>query len=163
MSRPRDPMLKEFRVIAEKGPGSVEDVCDLFTDDCILEDTASPEPVLGRAGLRAYCTEWFNAIPDLRITPLEIFEDGLVAVMYLRLAGTQKRPWLGVEPAGRRISYRALAVYRCNEQCTKVHYETLSYDVATIVAQLRGEREPEPETAQTAAAMLVAGGLPPAA
>lgn len=145
MARPRDPMLEEFRVVAEKGPDSVADVCDLFTDDCILEDTSSPEPARGRAALRDYCEEFFNALPDLKIEPLEIFEEGRNAVMYLRLSGTHRGRWMGVEPTGRRISYRAVAIYRCNEDCSKVHYETFSYDSATILAQLCGERNAEPE------------------
>lgn len=150
MARPRDPMLKEFAVVAEKGPDSVEDVCALFTEDCILEDTSSPEPSRGRGELRDYCIEFFNALPDLKIEPIEIFDTGLTSVMYLRLSGTHRGPWMGVEPTGRRISYRAVAIYRCNEDCSMVEYETFSYDSATILAQLKGERESEDETIQAA-------------
>ncbi len=145
MPRPRDPMLQEFRVIAEKGPGSIPDVCNLFTEDCILEDTACAEVARGRGALAEYCEVFFNALPDLHVEPIEIFEEGLVAVMYLRIRGTHRATWMGVEPTGRRISYRGIAIYRCNPECTMVEYETFSYDAATIVAQLRGEQEPEPQ------------------
>ncbi|MEZ5078824.1 MAG: ester cyclase [Solirubrobacterales bacterium] len=152
MPRPRDPMLNEFAVIKEKGPDSVEDVCALFTEDCVLEDTSSAEVTHGRDGLREYCIEFFNALPDLTIEPIEIFDTGLISVMYLRIKGTHRAPWMGVEPTGRRISYRAVAIYRCNEECTMVEYETFAYDAATIIAQLKGEREPEPEDASNALA-----------
>ena len=56
-------MLREFRVIDEKGPAAVEDICDLFTDDCVLEDTGSKAFVRGRDGLHAYCTELLRVFP----------------------------------------------------------------------------------------------------
>lgn len=148
MPRPRDPMLKEFQVIAEKGPAGVDDVCALFTDDCVFEDSTGVEIASGQDDLRAFCLEWFTAIPDLQIEPIEIFEDGLTAIMYLRLRGTHTGgPWMGVEPKGNRLSYRAIAIYRCNDECTKVRYETLAFDAATIVAQLNGDQAAEPDAA----------------
>lgn len=150
MARPRDPMIEEFRVIKEKGPASIPDVCQLFTENCVLEDTASPEPAIGRDELADYCEIFFNALPDLDIEPIEIFEDGLTAVMFLRLRGTHRGPWMGVEPTGRRISYRAVAIYRANPECTMIDYETFSYDSAAILAQLKGETPAEPEDLLTA-------------
>jgi steroid delta-isomerase-like uncharacterized protein len=139
MASPKDPMLREFRVIDEKGPGAVEDICDLFTDDCILEDTSSREVVRNREGLREYCTELLRIFPDFHVEPAEIYEDGKTAVMVLNLSGTHSAEFLGEPASGKRIEWRAVAVYRCNDELTKVHYETFAYDTGIILRQIRGE------------------------
>ena len=139
MASPKDPMLKEFRVIDEKGPDAVEDICNLFTDDCILEDTSSRTFVRGREGLREYCTELLTIFPDFHVEPEEIYEDGKTAVMVLNLSGTHSAEFLGHAASGKRIEWRAVAVYRCNDDCTKVHYETFAYDTGIIVRQIAGE------------------------
>ena len=139
MASPKDPMLREFAVIDEKGPDAVEDICDLFTDDCVLEDTSSKTFVQGREGLREYCTELLTIFPDFHVSPEEIYEDGKTAVMVLNLSGTHSAEFLGHPASGRRIEWRAVAVYRCNDDCTRVHYETFAYDTGIIVRQITGE------------------------
>jgi steroid delta-isomerase-like uncharacterized protein len=139
MAQPRDPMLKEFRVIDEKGPDAVADICDLFTDDCILEDTSSREYVRGREGLREYCEDLLRIFPDFHVEPQEIYEDGKTAVMVLNLSGTHSADFLGFPPSGKKIEWRAVAVYRCNDELTKVHYETFAYDTGIITRQIEGE------------------------
>ena len=146
MASARDPMLREFQLFAENPASEViDDVCALFTEDAVFEDTTGTAVAAGQRELRAFASEWFVAMPDLRVEPIEIFEAGLTAVMYLRLSGTHTGgPWMGVEPQGNRVSYRAVAIYRCNPECTQVCYETLAFDSALVIAQLRGEQEPEP-------------------
>jgi steroid delta-isomerase-like uncharacterized protein len=146
MSRPRDPMLREFQILEEIEIRGAEDaarvaemICDLFTDDCILEDTTSTEVTRGRDGLRAYCIELLTALPDFRVVPTEIWEDGQTAVMALDVSGTHSGPMYGHEASGRRITWSAVAVYRCNEEMTKVHHETWAYDSGTIIRQIKGE------------------------
>ena len=139
MASSKDPMLKEFRVIDQKGFDAVEDICDLFTDDCILEDTSSKTFVRGREGLRAYCKELLTIFPDFHVDPEEIYEDGRTAVMVLKLSGTHSADFLGHPASGKKIEWRAVAVYRCNDDCTKVHYETFAYDTGIIVRQITGE------------------------
>jgi steroid delta-isomerase-like uncharacterized protein len=139
MARPSEPMLKEFQVIDEKGPGAVDDICDLFTGDCVLEDTSSREFVRGREGLREYCRELLTVFPDFHVEPQEIYEDGKTAVMVLNLSGTHSAEFLGEPASGKKVEWRAVAVYRCNDDCTKVAYETFAYDTGIILRQIRGE------------------------
>ena len=61
MARPSDPMLEEFRLLSEADlsrPGELDRladaICDLFTDDCLLEDTSTTDVVRGRAELHEY-------------------------------------------------------------------------------------------------------------
>jgi len=63
MRQPSDPMLEEFRLIAEADldrPGALDQladaICDLFTDDCLLEDTSTTDVVRGRAALHEYAS-----------------------------------------------------------------------------------------------------------
>ena len=53
MARPSDPMLEEFRLLSEADlsrPGELDRladaICDLFTDDCLLEDTSTTDVVV---------------------------------------------------------------------------------------------------------------------
>jgi hypothetical protein len=50
VNRPSAPVLEEFRLIGEADlsrPGELDRladaICDLFTDDCLLEDTSTTE------------------------------------------------------------------------------------------------------------------------
>ena len=61
MHSPRDPMLKEFQLINESPTKTKEDlnaladkICELFTDDCILEDTSTTHVVHGLDELHSY-------------------------------------------------------------------------------------------------------------
>jgi steroid delta-isomerase-like uncharacterized protein len=148
MPRPRDPMLAEFKLFEDNDIQShadivrvAEGVCDLFTDDCILDDTTSPEVTRGRAALREYMIELLGGLPDFRVVPTEIWEDGDTAIMSLELTGTHRGPFFGYEATGRPVAWSAVAVYRCNEERTKVHHETWAYDSGVIVRQLSAERQ----------------------
>ena len=59
--------------------------------------------------------------------------------MVLDLSGTHSAEFLGEPASGRKIEWRAVAVYRCNDELTKVHHETFAYDTGIILRQIRGE------------------------
>jgi predicted ester cyclase len=141
-------MLKEFQLFDDNEIQGTDDiirvsegVCDLFTDDCILDDTTSPVVTRGREALRAYMIELLTGLPDFRVVPTEIFEDGNTAIMSLEITGTHRGPFFGHEATGRRIAWSAVAVYRCNAELTKVHHETWAYDSGVIIRQITGQEE----------------------
>lgn len=137
-------MLEEFRLIGEANIHSeadldtlAEKICGLFTEDCILEDTSTTEVVSGRAELHQYCKDLFGPYSDVRIEPKEIIDSGNNSVMVLEISGTHTGELYGIPATGRRVAYPAVAIYRCNEDNTKVHRETLSYDTGFIISQVR--------------------------
>lgn len=143
INAPSAPMLEEFRIIAAADP-SVEgwldrlsdDICDLFTEDCILEDASTDAVVHGRDELWEFCHGFFGGLSDIRIEPKEIIDTDHVSTMILEISGDHTGELMGVAATGRRISYPAIAVYRCNSDNTRVRHETLAYDTGWIRSQL---------------------------
>lgn len=140
---PSAPMLEEFRLIGEADVKTESDldvladkICDLFTDDCILEDTSTTEVVSGRAELHQYCKDLFGPYSDVRIEAKEINDMANVSVMVLEISGTHTGELYGIAPTGRRVAFPAVAIYRCNEDNTKVRRETLAYDTGFILGQI---------------------------
>ena len=145
MARPSDPMLEEFRLLSEADlsrPGELDRladaICDLFTDDCLLEDTSTTDVVRGRAELHEYCKALFGPFSDVRIVPQEIMDFGTTSVMVLRISGRHTGDLYGHAATGREVWFPAVAVYRCNDDCTKVRHETLAYDTGFIIGQIDG-------------------------
>lgn len=141
---PSAPMLEEFRIIGAADPSQPgwldtlsDQICDLFTPDCLLEDTSTAEVVRGRQELWDYCHGLFGGFSNLRIDAKEIIDAGNVSTMVLEISGDHTGEVFGYAPTGRRVSYPAVAVYRCNDDNTLVRHETLAYDTGWIIAQLR--------------------------
>jgi hypothetical protein len=152
MARPSDPMLEEFRLIAEADlgrPGELDRladaICDLFTDDCLLEDTSTTDVVRGRAELHDYCKSLFGPFSDVRIVPQEIFDFDTTSVMVLRISGKHTGDLYGHAATGRDVWFPAVAIYRCTDDCTKVRHETLAYDTGFIIAQIDDSKAPTVE------------------
>lgn len=141
---PSAPMLEEFRLINEAAIKSADDlneladkICQLFTEDCLLEDTSTTEVVKGRGELHQYCQELFGPYSNVRIEPKEIIDMGNNSVMVLEISGDHTGELYGVPGTGRRVAFPAVAVYRCNDDNTMVRHETLAYDSGFIIAQVR--------------------------
>jgi len=143
VAQPSDPMLEEFRLIAEADlatPGALDTladaICDLFTDDCLLEDTSTTDVVRGRGELHEYCKALFGPFSDVRIVPQEIINHDTTSAMVLHISGRHTGDLYGHPATGREVWFPAVAIYRCTEDCTKVRHETLAYDTGFIVSQI---------------------------
>lgn len=145
MANPSDPMLEEFRLINSAKldePDALDRladaICELFTADCLLEDTSTTEVVRGREELHEYCKALFGPFTDVRIEPCEIIDHGTTSVMVLRISGRHIGELYGIAPTGRDVWFPAVAIYRCNDDCTMVRHETLAYDTGFIREQIAG-------------------------
>lgn len=141
---PSAPMLEEFRLINEAAIKNADDldlladkICELFTEDCILEDTSTTDVVRGRTELHSYCQGLFGPYSNVRIEPKEIIDIGNDSVMVLEISGDHTGELYGVPATGRRVAFPAVAIYRCNAENTMVRHETLAYDTGFIIAQIQ--------------------------
>ena len=132
---PSAPMLEEFRLINEAAIKNADDlndladkICELFTEDCLLEDTSTTDVVRGRAQLHTYCQELFGPYSNVRIEPKEIIDMDNNSVMVLEISGDHTGDLYDIPATGRRIAFPAVAIYRCNDDNTKVRHETLTYE-----------------------------------
>jgi hypothetical protein len=147
MPNPSDPMLEEFRILAETDIRSPEDldevadkICALFTEDCTLEDLSSADIVRGRVELHPYCKELFGPYSNVRIEPTEIIDTGTTSIMRLVISGDHTGDLYGFAPTGIRVSFPAIAIYKCNDEMTMVAHETLAYDTGFIIEQVKAAR-----------------------
>lgn len=145
MQPPSAPMLEEFRLIGESVLNTEADldaladkICQLFTEDCLLEDTSTTEVVRGRKELHQYCKDLFGPYSNVRIEPQEIIDMGNNSVMVIEISGDHTGDLYGVAATGRRVAFPAVAVYRCNDDNSMVRHETLAYDTGFILAQIQG-------------------------
>jgi steroid delta-isomerase-like uncharacterized protein len=92
----------------------LELIDDWVTDDFVGHYSASPEPVRGRAGFRAFVEEALDALPDLRMTIEDTIVQGEKVVSRVRMTGTHTGPMRGFAPTGRKIDvwYIAIEHYR---------------------------------------------------
>ncbi|RYE38699.1 MAG: hypothetical protein EOP24_46310 [Hyphomicrobiales bacterium] len=145
MNKPSAPMLYEFELISGariENEGDLDiladKICDLFTDDVRLEDTSTTDVVTGRAELHEYCKALFGPYSDVRIEAKEVIDADHVSTMLIEISGTHTGELYGYAPSGKRVSFPAVAIYRTNEDNTKVRHETLSYDTNFIINQITG-------------------------
>lgn len=145
MNKPSDPMLEEFRLVRESNIASERDldelasrISELFTEDCLLDDTMSDDIVRGRAQLDDYSKSLFGPLSNVTIHPEEIIDAGNTSTMVLVISGEHTAEWFGVPATGKRVRFKAIAIYRCNDDNTMVKHETLSYDTGYVIRQLKG-------------------------
>lgn len=145
MNKPSAPMLHEFELINDSKIQTEEDldvlatkICQLFTDDVLLEDLSTTEVTRGQAQLHDYCKALFGPYSNVRIEAKEVIDAENVSTMVIEISGDHTGELYGYPATGRRVSFPATAVYRTNEDNTKVRHETLAYDTGFIVAQIAG-------------------------
>lgn len=146
MNKPSAPMLYEFELINGAKDDSEEElslladkICELFTDDVVLEDTSTDDRVNGQKDLHQYIMELFGPYSSLRIEPIEVIDstENKVSTMLIEISGDHTGELYGIPATGRRVKFPAVAIYRCNDECTKVRHETLAYDTNYIINQIK--------------------------
>lgn len=79
-----------------------------YTEDCYGLDVAIAKPQIGRQGVRRMFEAYYQAFPDLEITPDDIIvADGRVALFWTARA-THLGPILNIPASGRRVTARGV-------------------------------------------------------
>ncbi|KMO69456.1 ester cyclase [Mycolicibacterium obuense] len=146
MNKPSTPMLYEFELINDAKAQSdaelselADKICELFTEDVVLEDTSTDDRVKGSQQLHAYVMGLFGPYSNVRIEPTEVIDsaENKVSTMLIEISGDHTGDLYGYPATGRRVKFPAVAIYRCNDDCTKVRHETLAYDTGYIIEQIK--------------------------
>ncbi len=139
------PMLYEFELITESKIQTEEDldvlatgICELFTDDVLLEDLSTDEVTRGQDQLHDFCKQLFGPYSNVRIEAKEVIDSPNVSTMVIEISGDHTGELYGYPATGRRVSFPAVAIYRTNDDNTKVRHETLAYDTNVIIDQIKG-------------------------
>lgn len=56
--------------------------------------------------------QFFNAFPDSHTTLLDLFGEGEKVVAYLFMTATNKGPFAGQPPTGRKVEFHSIRIYR---------------------------------------------------
>ena len=85
---------------------------EVFTPDCVIQITGSPEPIRGTAGFKQMLEGLLAAFPDLHFTIEDQFVAGDKAATRWRAKGTNTGPLGEIQPTGRRIEVEGLILDR---------------------------------------------------
>lgn len=82
-----------------------------FADDLVAPDYVDPE-LGGREGLKQLMNMFFKAFPDFHETIEDIIAEGDQVWVRLTYTGTHTGEYLGFAPTGKKITSRAIDMYR---------------------------------------------------
>jgi steroid delta-isomerase-like uncharacterized protein len=119
--------------------GSVELLAELVASDYAIHSNLDTE-VFGPDGLRAAITEQRTAFPDLETTIEDIVAEGDRVAVRAVDRGTFERPFMGMEPTGRRFAITWIDIFRIEDG--KLAEAWLELDVAEFQRQLAGSDQP---------------------
>ncbi|TLZ80018.1 MAG: ester cyclase [Methanobacteriota archaeon] len=111
----------------------------LHAESVIDLNPAAPEPIKGRAAVRAYYEQFNRAFPDLRTQKDRSFGQGDWVCLETTSSGTHKGPLLGpggqaIPATGKSFSMKVAGVFKLERrQITEVHEY---FDLAGFMAQL---------------------------
>jgi steroid delta-isomerase-like uncharacterized protein len=122
------------RAFEEPWKGELEVVDELIAGDYVGHDPASPEPLRGPGGVKAFISTYRRAFPDARITVEEQLAEGeLVATRWIG-RGTHRQELMGIEPTGKQVIVSGLTISRLAEG--KIVEEWQNWDTFGMLQQL---------------------------
>ena len=114
----------------------VEKILPYVTDDTVYEATVAGRVMHGKAELRSYITDSFNAFPDFKIDLKAFFVSGEWVGAEWVMSGTFKgvlQPF-GLKPTGKSFSVRGATITELRGD--KLKRNTDYYDGATFLRQI---------------------------
>lgn len=100
----------EFEEVFSKG--RIELLDEILGDDYVCFDPALPEPVRGREGLRAACSAFRSAMPDLHFAVHQQIAEGDRVVTQWTATGTHTGELMGVPGTGRPVTMAGVDIER---------------------------------------------------
>ncbi len=124
--------------MAAWGSHDAQGFANIFGDDFVVNDVATPEPITEKGGVRAYAQAWFTAFPDMSVkqTNRVVSDDAVAAEV--QFTGTNTGPMMmagnEIPPTGKTVIGRGTYFARVRDG--KV-VEFNSYpDIAGMMMQL---------------------------
>jgi len=95
----------------------------------VMENPASPTPILGRERVKQFMAMYFNAFPDFHYDIEQIIVSGDWVVSRWRVTGTHKGEFNGIPATNRQVTSRGCTVTEIRNgriAKTSVHYDQLA-------------------------------------
>ena len=90
--------------------------------------------VQGRTAIQNTYSQFYVSFPDAEYHTEHLVIDGNRAVQFVKMAGTQKGDFCGLEPAGKRFQMNCAFLFFFSEG--KIAHETRLYDFTGILVQV---------------------------
>jgi steroid delta-isomerase-like uncharacterized protein len=103
-----DTMRRMYRLISS---GDVDGFVDLLAPD-FVEHEELPGAEDDREAVRRFFHAQVAAFPDLVMTPEDVIDGGERVVARVRLTGTHRGPFMGLEPTGRTVDVPLIDIMR---------------------------------------------------
>ena len=84
---------------------------ELMAPDCTVQLEGVDGPVT-RSALKAYCSAFFYAVPDLRVELMLIIGDGDTCIAHWHLTGTHLGPGMGIPATGRPVNVKGVSTFQ---------------------------------------------------
>lgn len=112
-------------------------VSAVFASEAVIRDVGSPEVLRGREAIRVRAADLLVAFPDFRLRQLDLVVGEDSNADRWEASGTHIGPFLGVDPAGNRISVEGATFSRFDSSGLVVE-DVNFWDVGTLLNQLGG-------------------------
>lgn len=112
----------------------INQVLDLFTEDCVYEDVTMGVVNHGQQQLKAFATAFFMAFPDLAVKLNSRFVAGTFGSAEWLMTGTHKGDMPGLPATNKRMSIRGATVFEL--QGDKIQRNADYWDMTTLLKQL---------------------------
>ncbi len=90
--------------------------------------------VKGQEAIQNIYTQWFSSFPDAEYVTEHLLIDGNETAQFVRMKGTQKGEFCGLEPSGKKFEMRCAFLFFFAEG--KITREIRIYDLTGILLQL---------------------------
>jgi len=122
------------RTFDEPWKGKLEVVDELIAGNYVGHDPASPEPLRGPEGVKAFISTYRTAFPDARITVEEQLAEGELVATRWTGRGTHEQELMGIEPTGNQVTVSGLTISRLTDG--KIVEEWQNWDTFGMFQQL---------------------------
>jgi steroid delta-isomerase-like uncharacterized protein len=107
---------------------------DLYSEDLVLHGfPPAVEPT--KEGLKGFFAGLFEAVPDARVTPINVVAEDDVVAAHFTISGTHEGELLGAPPTGNAIDVDVMSFFRFGAD-GRVSERWLRMDEATFLAQI---------------------------
>lgn len=134
---PKECVFRNFRAF---GARDADGVINTYTPDCELVDVTQPQGQAagGHQALRDYLKQFYQCFPDIRVTNERVISEGHTVAAQFELHGTHKGEFMGFPATGKTIRWITCSFFDLTDDNARIKKETYYYDMASLVAQLRG-------------------------
>ena len=112
----------------------VQQVLQLFTDDCIYEDVPTGAVNIGKVALRKFAEFFFSVAPDFKVELSKRFENDRWATGEWTMSGTQKGDMPNLPATGKPFSIRGATIIELDNG--RIRRCSDYWDMAAFLRQL---------------------------